>query len=180
MEPVSLFYKEHVFKGDEVEIFFHKDFTYKLNEAPGFPVIKFTLVNCSNTEEIKFEKIDFYNDGVTIEIINEERKVIFRTTDMGGINTKLYCEKVNTQELEYRQSDLVDIIKSLTKDCNENNERVNILNHRIEGLKNTLTHDLDNMRRKYVQASWLPSEKKHFLEGQIMMIERVLELLKKG
>jgi hypothetical protein len=142
--------------------------------------MKFTLVNCLNTEEIKLEKIDFYNDGVTIEIIKEERKVIFRTTDMGGINTNLYCEKVNTQEFEYRQSDLVDIIKSLAKDCNEINERVNILNHSIESLKNTLTHDLDNMRRKYVQASWLTSEKKYFLEGQIIMTERVLELLEKG
>lgn len=55
MEPVSLFYIEHFFRGNEVEIIFHKDFTYKLNEAPGFPVIKFTLVNCSNTGEIKIE-----------------------------------------------------------------------------------------------------------------------------
>ena len=180
MEPVSLFFKEHTLRGTEVEIIFHKEFVYLLNESSDFPVIKFTLLNCLNAENIKFENIDFYNDGVNIEILNGTGQVTFRTTDKSGTETNIFCEKVITQDLDYRQSDLIDIIKSINKERDENNERIVFLNYRMESLKNTLTHDLVNLQRKHEEAIWLSSEKRNFIEGQIKMINQVLEFFKKN
>ena len=175
MDTETLFYKEHFASGSNVEIIFHKDYTYLFNETDSFPVVKFSLINCEDLSDIEFENIDYYNDGITADI----KKTIFHVTDMGGIETQISCDEVVREDIEYRQSDLIDIIKLTKKESTENDERAVMFNNRIEGLTNTLKHDLDIIQRKLEQANWLTTDKKQFLEGQQNIILQVLQFIDK-
>jgi hypothetical protein len=179
MDTQTLFYKEHIVRGNDVEIIFHRDYPYIFNETDSFPLIKFFLINCKNLSDIEFEKIDYYNDGISADIKKETGQTIFQMTDMGGIETQISCEKVVSEDLKYRQSDLIDIIKSTKKESDENNERAVMFNNRIESLTSTLKHDLDIIQRKLEQAKWLTTDKKQFLEGQQNIIHQVLQFISK-
>lgn len=179
MDTESLFYKEHSVRNNDVEIIFHKDYTYIFNETTPFPVVKFTLINCRNLLDIQFESIDYYNDGINLDITKEIEQTIFCTTDMGGIEIKISCDKVIREDFQYRQSDLIDFIKATKKESDDNDERANMLNNRIVSLTDTLEHDLDIIQRKLEQANWLTTNKKQFLEGQKNIIRQVLEFIDK-
>jgi hypothetical protein len=179
MDTETLFYKEHIVNGNNVEIIFHKDYTYIFNETDSFPVVKFSLINCKNLSDTEFENIDYYNDGITADIKTETEQTVFHLTDMGGIETQIFCEKVVQEELGYRQSDLIDIIRSTKKESDENVERAVMFNNRIESLTNTLKHNLDIIQRKLEQANWLTTDKKQFLEGQQNIIHQVLQFIDK-
>jgi len=175
MQTESLFYKEHRIIGHDVIIIFHKDVTYILNESTPNPVVKFTLNNCRDVENIKFDNLDYYNDGVTVDIGNEGSLSFFRTIDMSGIETKILSDKAIREDLEYRQVDLIDIIKSLKKESEINNERAVMLYDRMKALTNSLKHDLVIIDRKLEEANWLTDNKKQFLEGQKNIIQNVLQ-----
>ena len=179
MDTESLFYKEHSVHNNDLEIVFHRDVTYIFNETISFPVVKFTLENCNNLLDIQFDNIDYYNDGITVDIVKEIVQSIFRMSDMGGIETKIFCDKIIEEDLEYRKSDLVDLIKATKKESDENDKRANVFNNRILSLTTTLEHDLVIIQRKLEQANWLTTEKKQFLEGQKSIIHHVLEFIDK-
>ncbi|MEO6231816.1 MAG: hypothetical protein ABIP10_16945 [Ferruginibacter sp.] len=179
MDTESLIYKEHLVRNNDVEIIFHTDVPYIFNETTSFPVVKFTLINCRNPLDINFDTIDYYNDGIIIDIAKENEQSIFCMTDMGGDETKIFCDIVKREDLEYRQSDLIDLIKATKKESDENDKRANMFNDRILSLTTTLEHDLDIIQRKLEQANWLTTEKKEFLEGQKSTIHQVLEFIDK-
>jgi hypothetical protein len=58
MDTETLFYKEHIVSGNNVEIIFHKDYTYIFNETDSFPVVKFSLINCKNLSDIEFNEFE--------------------------------------------------------------------------------------------------------------------------
>jgi len=179
MDTESLSYKEHSVHNNDLEIIFHKDVPYIFNETTFFPVLKFTLTNCSNLSDIQFDNIDYYNDGITVDIAKENEQSIFCMTDMGGVETKIFCDMVKKEKLEYRQSDLIDLIKATKKESDENDKRANMFNDKIGSLTTNLKHDLDIIQRKLEQADWLTTEKKQFLEGQKTSIQEVLEFIDK-
>jgi hypothetical protein len=179
MDRENLFYREHTIRNNDVEIIFHKDYTYIFNEVNSFPVVKFTLINCGNLLDIQFDNIDYYNDGVTIDLTKEIGQTIFCMMDMAGIETKISCDKVIREDIKYRHSDLVDLIKTTKKESDENNERANMFSNTIVSLTTTLNHDLDIIQRKLEQANWLTTDKRQFLEGERSIIHQVLEFIDK-
>ncbi len=179
METESLFYKEHKIDNKDIVVIFHKDVTYLLNESTPNPVVKFTLTNCRNVADLKFDNINYYNDGVIIDIGNESALTFFRAIDMSGIATKILCDKVIREDLKYRQPDLIDIIKSTKKESDNNNDTTVMLYDRINTLTNSLKHDLDIIDRKLAEANWLTNDKRQFLEGQKNTIQNVLQLIDK-
>ena len=180
MESESLFYKEHNIDGNDITVIFHKDVKYILNELTRNPVVRFTLTNCHDVADIKFDNIDYYNDGVIVDIYKEGELTFFRASDMSSIETKILCDKVIREDLEYRQIDLIDIIKSIKKESDNNNDTVVTLHDRINALANSLKHDLNIIDRKLAEANWLNNDKKEFLEGQKYVIQNVLQFIDKS
>lgn len=48
---------------------------------------------------IQFEDIDYYNDGVTVDIIEEIEQTIFVATDLGGAEFKISCDKLIREDI---------------------------------------------------------------------------------
>jgi len=179
METENLFYKEHSIDGNDIAIIFHKEPSYIFNESTLNPIVKFTLTNCRHLTDITFDNIDYYNDGLNIDVANENGLTAFRLIDTNGSGTKIFCDKAVREDLKYRQTDLVDFIKSAKKEIDEDYEKIVMLNNKIDCLTNSLKHDLDIIDRKLAQANWLTNDKKQFLEGQKNIIQNVLQLLTK-
>ena len=120
-----------IFKGkkitvDNLEITFHKDFTYIYNETE-FPVVCYKLTKCKDVDKVDFDNMDHYNDGVTIDIKENGAVTTFTTTDMGGVTVTIECEKVDCEKREYAKRDLVDIIKNLQGQVDDYHDRQNKL-----------------------------------------------------
>jgi hypothetical protein len=176
MTTDTLIFKEKIIRGADVELIFHKDVYWIYNEDL-LPVIKYTLRNCMNLNEIDFTSIDYYNDGLVIKIKQENNHFVFETTDMGDRKTTAYCDKIEKEELEYSSNDYIYLIKEFTRQRDEAYENEINLNKKIDGLKQFLNHELDIINRKVKQASWLTSDKKNFLEGRKDLIMTIIEKL---
>src|SRR5215467_5024396 len=148
METEILFFKEHFINGYDIEIIFHKDYTYIFNETAEYPVVKFTLINVDDFSDKMFDDIDYYNDGLTIDIDNKNKQAVFCTTDMGGVQVKIFCDEVVRNDLKYRESDLIDIIKSAKRESDDINDRLTLSNNKINNLTNSLKHDLNIIETK--------------------------------
>ena len=177
MKTENLFYKEHDIEGNDIIIIFHKEPSYIFNESAINPIVKFTLTNCRNLDNITFDNIDYYNDGLDIDTTIENGLTVFQIIDKIGSSTKIFCDQVVREDLKYRQTDLVDFIKSAKKEIDADYDKIAILNNKIGDLANSLKHDLDIIDRKLAEASWLTNDKKQFLEGQKTIIQNILQSL---
>ena len=176
MTTDTLIFKDKLIRDKDVELTFHKDVFWIYNDELS-PVIKYTLKNCRNIDEIDFTSIDYYNDGLTIEIKELDNHFVFETTDMGNIKMTALCDKIEKEELEYSSNDYIYLIKEFTKQRDEAYNSLNIINERIDSLKHFLHHENDIIDRKTEQASWLMDDKKHFLEGRQDIIKIILDRL---
>jgi hypothetical protein len=176
METETLFFKDKQIQGCDVEIVFHKDFTYFFN-IETFPIVKYTLLNCEDLASKNFEDIDSYNDGVLVTVKEESNKTAFEATDMGGRVFQIVCQKVIKEEIEYRKQDYVDLLRELIKQRDNEYELSNKYNHRLESIKTFLEKEIDINERKLSQADWLTSDKKKFFEGELSGFRKVLELM---
>lgn len=176
MTTDTLIFKDKLIRDKDVELIFHKDVFWIYNDEPK-PVVKFTLKNCRNIDEIDFSSIDYYNDGLTIEIKELDNHFIFETTDMGNIKMTALCDKIEKEELEYSSNDYIYLIKEFTNQRDEAHNSLTTLNERIDSLKHFLHHENDIIDRKIQQASWLTDDKKHFLEGRQDIIKTILDRL---
>ena len=174
MTTDTLIYKDKLSKGNDLELTFHKDVFWIYNENP-FPVVKYTLTNCRDLEKVKFDSIDYYNDGLVIDTRTENGLSVFETTDMGNIKIKITCDKIEKEEREYNSQDFIDLIKEILKQRDNEYETVAMLTKRTDNLKQFLNHELDIVTRKINQADWLTEDKKHFLQGQQESIKKTLE-----
>lgn len=174
----TLIFKDNIILGNDLELTFHKEPFWIYNEKPN-PVVKYTLINCKNLHTIKFDSIDYYNDGLIIEIRQEDRLSFFETTDMGGVKIKIICDKIEKEEREYNSQDFIDLIKEIIKQRDSEHDTVAILAKRANHLKQILNHELDIVTRKITQADWLTEDKKHFLMGQQEIIKKVLDAIDK-
>jgi len=174
----TLIFKEKIIQDNDLELTFHKDVFWIYNEKP-FPVVKYTLTNCRNLETIKFDSIDYYNDGLIIDTRQEGGLSVFETTDMGDVKIKIICDKIEKEEREYNSQDFVDLIKEILKQRDKEYDTVTMLTKRADNLKQFLNHELDIVTRKITQADWLAEDKKHFLQGQQEIIKRTLEAIDK-
>jgi hypothetical protein len=172
----TLIFKDKIIHANDVELIFHKDVFWIYNEEP-LPVIKYTLRNCKNLDEIDFTTIDYYNDGLTVEVRQQDNYFVFETTDMGNVKMTVLCDKIEKVEREYSKSDYVYLIKEFIRQRDEAYENVTILNKQIDSLKQFLSHELDIINRKINQAIWLTDDKKNFLEGRQEVIRIVIEKL---
>ncbi|MGZ3854104.1 MAG: hypothetical protein ACXVBX_15015, partial [Flavisolibacter sp.] len=62
-----------------------------------------------------FEDIDRYNDGVCIQVRQNDGLSVFEATDMGGRIFQIACLKITKEDLEYRKQDYIDIINEFIK-----------------------------------------------------------------
>ena len=176
MTSDTLIFKDKTIRDKDVELIFHKGVFWIYNEDP-LPVIKYTLKNCKNLNDIDFTSIDYYNDRLVIEIKQEDNHFVFETTDMGNSKTIAFCDKIEKEELEYSSNDYIYLIKEFTKHRDEAYDNVTTLNKLIDSLKQFLNHELDIINRKIDQAIWLTSDKKSFLKGRQDVIKNVIEKL---
>ena len=174
----SLIYKDKLIRGNDVEITFHKDYVWIYNDKP-LPVVKFILTNCINLTSIKFDSIDYYNDGVIVDIRQENNRSVFETTDMGDVKVKIVCDKVVKEEREYNSEDFIDLIKEILNQRDSEHDTTTMFSKRADDLKHFLNRELDITDRKIKQADWLTEEKKHFLEGQKSILQKVIETIAK-
>ena len=178
MTTDTLIFKNKIIRGNDLDLTFHKDVFWIYNEKP-FPVVKYALTNCRNLETIKFDSIDYYNDGLIIDTRREDGLSVFETTDMGDIKVKIICDKIEKEEREYNSNDFVDLIKEILKQRDSEFDTVALLTKRSDNLKQFLNHELDIVTRKINQAHWLTEDKKHFLQGQQEIIKKTLETIDK-
>ncbi|MGB3007474.1 MAG: hypothetical protein WBC06_13245 [Chitinophagaceae bacterium] len=176
MTSDTLIFKDKIIRDKDVELIFHKDAFWIYNDDP-HPVIKFTLKNCKNLDKIDFSSIDYYNDGLTIEIKQIDNHFVFETTDIGNIKMTAYCDKIEKEELEYSNNDYIYLIKEFTKQRDEAYNSLTTLNERIDSLRLFLYHEDDVINRKINQASWLTDDKKHFLDGRQEIIKIIIDKL---
>ena len=180
MENETLFFKNKIIEGNNVEIIFHKDPTYFYN-VETFPVVKYTLLNCQDLASKNFEDIDDYNDGVFVETRKETNHDVFDATDMGDRVFKIICEKIIKEEFEYRKQDYIDLLKEVIKQRDDEYEVTNRLYKQLEELKMFLEKEIDiNQRKSLNQADWLTSDKRHFIEGKLSGFKKVVDLLDKS
>jgi len=176
MTEETLIFKDKIVTGNNLEIIFHRDFTYMYNEAE-FPVVRYRLTNCENLDKVDFEKIDYYNDGVTIKQKENSSGQIFTTTDMHGITVTIECERIEFENKEYDKADLIDIIKDLQRQVDEYHDRQAGLEKQKEQIKSYLTKEIETTDIKLNQADWLTDQKKQFFTGHLTTLRKIMELI---
>jgi hypothetical protein len=178
MEYETLFFKSKQIQGSNVEMLFHKDFTYFYNPL-ALPVVKFTLLNCEDPGSINFENLDSYNDGVVVETREMNGRYIFEAMDIGGRVFQILCQKIIREELEYRKEDYADLINELLKERDDAHAGSNINYQRNQSIILFLEKKIATTNKKIEQAVWLTRGKKKFLEGELAAYKKVLELMNK-
>ncbi len=176
MKTDTLIFKDKIIRNNDIELIFHKDAIWMYNDNP-FPVVKYTLTNCKDVKSLKLEPIDYYKDGLIIETSQENDKCVFETTDMDGVKVKIICDKIEKEENEYSRQDLVDLIKEISKQRDNEYETSAFYIKQADNLKQFLNQELDIITRKITQAAWLKKDKKLFLHGQQEIINRILDLI---
>ncbi len=61
MTEETLIFKDKKITEDDLEIIFHKDFTYIYNETE-FPIVYYKLTKCKHLDKVDFENMDYYNN----------------------------------------------------------------------------------------------------------------------
>jgi hypothetical protein len=179
METETLFFKDKVIHGDDVEIIFHKDYTHFFN-IETFPIVKYTLLNCEDLGFKNFDNIDFHNDGAFVKTMEDNNHFVFEMTDMGGEVFQIVCEQIIIEELEYRKEDYIDLLKEMIKQRDDEYELANKYYSQLESLKIFLEKEMGIHERKLKQANWLPNDKRKVIEGELSGFRKVLGLLTNG
>jgi hypothetical protein len=179
MTEETLIFKDKKITGDDLEITFHKDFTYIYNETE-FPVVYYKLTKCKHVDKVDFDNMDHYNDGVTIDIKKNGSGTTFTTTDMGGITVTIECEKIDCEKREYEKRDLIDIIKNLQGQVGDYHDRQNKFIKQREEIKSYLTKEIETTDIKLTQADWLTEQKKRFLNEHLTTLRKMIELIERG
>ena len=172
----SLFFKESNLSGKDIELLFHKDFTYFYNPEE-FPLVKFTLTNCQNAQGYDFTWLANDNDSVFIEARKENDETTFEITDISDESLAIKCEKVIKEEMKYREEDLVYLINELLKQQEDQSKIVNNVLKSFSELNKYIEKELQVIDRKMKEANWLSLEKQQFLQGQKSMLEKTLEII---
>lgn len=173
MTQDTLIFKDKIIRDRDVELTFYKDVYWIYNDEPK-PVIKFTLKNCRDLDKMDFSSMDYYNDGLTIEIKEMGNNFVLEITDIDDIKMTVLCDKIEKEELEYSSNDYIYLIKEFTNQRDEAYRSLTILNERIDSLKRFLHRENDIIDRKIEQAGWLTDDKKHSLESRKNMIKSIL------
>ena len=89
----TLFLKDRIIRGNDLELTFHKDYYWIYNDEP-LPVVKYTLANCKNLDSVDLDSIDCYNDGLIIDTRQEGNLSVFETTDLEDFKVNIVCDKI--------------------------------------------------------------------------------------
>jgi hypothetical protein len=81
MTQNELFFKKKSIVGNDIELIFHRDFTWIHNTDP-LPVVRYNLLDCKNIEALDWASFDPDNDGVIVTLIPNGALHVFQTTDM--------------------------------------------------------------------------------------------------
>ncbi|UFH53040.1 hypothetical protein [Spirosoma sp. KNUC1025] len=174
MTDETYIFRDKQIQDNNLELTFHKDVPWSYNSDP-FPVIKYCLTNCKSINDIDFDHIDYYNDGLVITVTQIDNLFQFKTTDMGGSTTIIVCEDVERKVEAYSQSDLIYLINEITKQRDDEYDSSNKLREKLADLKKSLTHELDTITRKINQANWLSDDKRNYLEGKQETLKNVID-----
>ncbi len=134
----ALFFKKKQITEAEVELTFHRDYTWIYNPAP-FPVVKYLLIGCKNIEALNWDSMDTHLDGVIIALIDNGDHSIFQTTDRGGNQFEVKCERLVEEEKAYETEDLTDLLKEANRQLDNETTLVN----RLQEMINALCHFLE-------------------------------------
>jgi hypothetical protein len=171
-----LFFKESIVDGNDLDLFFHKDYPYNYNPEE-FPVVKYSLINCRDINNYKLATYADDNDGVFIDVKVENEKNKFILTDVSGTTITIVCDKVLNQHIKYREEDFVHLIKEILKQRDEatdsNTKSLDILFE----VKYFIEEEVISVGKKISEAQWLPEEKKQFLEGQKNILHKILDII---
>ncbi|HXB91335.1 MAG TPA: hypothetical protein VNU72_03565 [Puia sp.] len=178
MAQNELFLKNREIIGNEIELIFHRDYTWIHSTEP-LPVVKYRLVGCKNMEALDWALLDLYNDGVVVTSIPNGSLYLFQTTDMGGVKFEIQCERIIQEESAYSTDDLTEFLKDAKRQLDNEAIFVNRLQETINALSHFLEKELEINNRKLDQADWLTEAKKQFLHGQNMIIEHLLDQIKR-
>jgi hypothetical protein len=173
----ELFFKRKEITNSNIELTFHRVYPWIFNTSI-FPVVKYTLLNCENIKSLDWELLDIHDDGVVISTINFGDLYIFHTTDIGGREFQVTCERVIREERNYDVGDLTDLINEINRQHDAEIGFFKRLQSKIDDVRYYLEKELDTNNLKLGQADWLSEEKKHFLEGQNSIIDFVLSSFK--
>jgi len=81
---------------------------------------------------------------------------------------------VNTEERDYNKKDYVELIKEILNQRDNNHEQVTKYHSQITELKHFPNRELDITKRKISEARWLPEDKKHFLEAEQNILQKII------
>jgi len=179
MTSEILLYKDKFISGNNVEIIFHKEYQWTFNDTE-LPIVKYQLTNCKDLAQLNFADIDYYNDGVVIEVTKTDNLDLFETEDMTGTKFRIVCEKAERIEAEYRKEDYCDIINSLKEENESLLKLTSKLNTRIDKAVNFINHELEASKRKLKDASWLPNDRKIYLTQKIEALKSLTTILEKN
>lgn len=176
MNHQTLYLKDSKTEGENIELYFHKEYTHIFNPEE-FPVTRIRLIKCKSLRDFDPREIDHYNDGVTADVASRGGVNIFTTTDMGGRTVVVECEKVEIMELVYSNDDLRHIISELKVQLDLNYSALQQKNDILNNTELFIKREIDNVSRKLHEAGWLTEKKVKYLEGQILAYNEVLSRL---
>jgi hypothetical protein len=172
----QLFYLENKVDGKNLNLFFHKDYTYNYNPET-YPVVKYTLVNCQNVNNHQFSSFADDNDGISIAVKSENGVSKLILTNVSDTSISIHCESIIKEDIKYREEDFVHLINEILKQRNEaldsNSKSIDLLFE----LKYFMEQEVIKLDRKKSEAQWLQDEKRQFLEGQKNILLRILEFI---
>lgn len=179
MTDETYIFRDKQIQDNTLELTFHKDVFWIYNADP-YPVLKYRLTNCKNIKNIDFDHIDYYNDGLTLNVTQNDNLFHFETIDIGGRTTTIVCENVEKSQEAYSKSDLIYLINEITKQRDDEYDSTNKLREKLADIKKALTQELDAITRKLNQANWLKDDKKNYLVGKQEILKSVIERFEKG
>jgi len=173
----ELFFKRKKTINTDVELIFHRDYTWNYNNAL-LPVVRYILPGCKNIDGLNWELLTADIDGVIISSFSIGDRYVFQTTDIGGNKFEVNCERIIQEEKTYDIEDLTDLIKETCRQLDGETAHIKKLQDKIQDITLHLEKELNSNSRKLNQADWLTGDKKQFIQGQNTIIEYVLNRLK--
>lgn len=140
-------------------------FTLDENFPPYFDIEKdklskviIEITNPDNNESIEnlHNFIDPWKDGIMFEITELKE---FRTTDLGSRNFTIRGSNINSIEVPYSDSQLLDVIEYLRETNRKTEETVNMLNKKIDIIKKYAMKEINSAER--IIESLKSRENKH-------------------
>lgn len=179
MSQNEIFFKKKQITNNDVELIFHRNYTWIYDTGPS-PVVRYILLGCKNLEELDWKFLDISGDGITISTIRQGSHYILQMTDVAGDQFKVKCKRIIHEDKTYDNDDLTDLLKEANRKLDDDAVLISKLRDKIERICHYLEKELNGNVQRLKQADWLVNEKKQFLQRQNTLIQNVLSQIKQA